>query len=178
MNISVVDLVLLAILAYGAWRGYQQGLVVVLINTMALIAAIVVGIKFLDQASNFIATHLKTNALLLPFLAFGLLFGLTFYGLTWFAGYTRKTIRYTLFGSLDQLMGSLFGMFRIAFVLSSILFGLQMIGVEFKNPGNEPLYVFPALVQLGPLTFKVLAPLLPFLSKLLEESHIHTKFSI
>lgn len=174
MSLSVIDLALLAILAFGAWKGYQQGLVVVLLNTVALIAAIVVGVKFLDEASAFISEHVKTNALLLPILAFGILFGLTFFGMQWFARYTRKTIRYTLFGSVDQALGAVFGTFRMAFVLSSILFALQMIGIEIKNPGKETLYVFPVLVKLGPFTFKMIAPLLPFLRKLLRENQIQT----
>lgn len=164
---NVIDLVLLAALGYGAWRGYQQGLVVVLINTMALVVAIVVGIKFLHQTSEFLSTQIEANSYLLPILAFGLLFTATFFVLRWFGTYTRKTIRYTLLGTLDQGFGAMLGLFRIAFVLSSILFGFQMLGIEFKDLGTKPLYIFPALVKLGPLTFKILSPLIPFLKKLI-----------
>lgn len=164
---NVIDIVLLAALGYGAWRGYQQGLVVVLVNTMALVVAIVVGIKFLHEASELLSTQIQANSYVLPILAFALLFSGTFILLRWFGTYTRKTIRYTLLGSLDQGFGAMFGLFRIAFVLSSVLFGLQLLGIEFKDLGTKPLYVFPALVKLGPFTFKLLAPLLPFLRKVI-----------
>lgn len=162
-----IDLCLAGLLAFGAYKGYKMGLAVILINTIALVAAVVVGVRFLDIATEVLGNQISANKLILPILAFGLLFGITYFGLRWFGQITSKSIRYTMIGTLDQAVGSVFGLFRMAFILSSVAFGLQMLGVEIKPSQTETMIIFPALVKLGPACFKFLAPLLPFLKKLL-----------
>lgn len=164
---SVIDLVLAGLLAFGAFRGYKLGFVVMLVNTVALVIAVLVALRFMHQAGELLKNQIQNQKLILPILAFGLLFTLTFFGLKWLATLTRKSIKFTLLGSLDQVAGALFGTLRMAFILSSILFGLTLIGVEFEILKDQKLILFPALVNLGPAGFRWLSPLLPFLKKLI-----------
>jgi membrane protein required for colicin V production len=95
-----------------------------------------------------------------------LLFGLTFFALKWFGKFARSSIKNTLLGPIDQAGGALLGLFRVAFILSSILFGIQIMGVEINYEGTEKMIIFPLLMKLGPISMKWLSPLLPFLKKL------------
>ena len=162
---NTIDLALAAFLAYGTYKGYKMGVAVILINTIALFVAVIVAIRFLDVATQKLGEQIQTNHLLLPILAFGLLFGLVFFGLRWFAVFTSKSIRYTMLGAVDQVAGGILGLFRMAFMLSSLLFGLQMLGVKMQPAQSEMMYIFPALMQLGPASFHLVSPLLPFLKK-------------
>lgn len=164
---SIVDLVLAGLLAFGAYRGYTLGFVVMLVNTIALLAAILIALKFMHHATEFLKNQIQNHELVLPILAFGLLFTLTFFGLKALAALTRKSIKFTLLGSMDQVAGALFGTLRMAFILSSILLGLTMIGVEISLPKDQNMVLFPALVKLGPAGFHLLSPLLPFLKNLI-----------
>jgi hypothetical protein len=56
----------------------------------------------------------------------------------------------------------------MAFILSSILFAINLLGIKINLPSEEKLVILPALQKVGPIGFKVLAPLLPFLKKMLE----------
>lgn len=132
---------------------------------MALILAIVVGFKFLGEASGWLAPYIESQKLLLPILAFLLLAGFTFFGLLWFGKLARKSIRYTLLGAFDRAAGALLGLFRTAFILSSLLFGLEIMQVKIIRNPKEKLWIYQALAQMGPASMKVLRPLFPFLSR-------------
>lgn len=164
---AVLDVVTALILAYGAWRGWQQGFVVVFINTIALLVAIIIGLKFLHQTTDWLSQHVPEKKNILPILAFGILFSASFFGLKWLGVTARKTIRLTLLGPVDRFAGALFSSLKMALIISSLLFGLKMAGVEFTLLQDQKMVLFPAILQLGPQCFQWLTPLLPFLKKLL-----------
>jgi membrane protein required for colicin V production len=162
-----VDIGLALLLLWGAWKGYKTGLVLVLINTLALIAAIVIGFKFLTEATILLDGQIKGGKMILPVLAFILLFGGTYFSLRWFAGFASRSLKQTLLGPVDQAAGAVLGLFRMAFIVSSVLFSFDLLGIKMKLPGNQELILLPALLKFGAFSLKGLAPLLPFLKKLL-----------
>ena len=159
-------------LAFGVYRGYKTGFVLVVLNTLALVAAIVVGFKFLGEASEVINNYFKVGKTILPVVAFIALAAGTYFFMKWFAAIAAKTLKATLLGPVDKTAGALFGLFKMAFLLSSIVLGLDLLGVEMKNYSKEKLIIFPALVKLSPVCFKYLAPLLPFLNKFLQKNQV------
>jgi uncharacterized membrane protein required for colicin V production len=167
-----IDIGLACCLAFGVYRGYRTGFVLVMMNTIALVAAIVIGFKFLAEASEVINTYLKVGKTILPFVAFAALAAGSYFFLKWFAMVASKTLKSTLLGPVDKTAGALFGLFKMAFLLSSIVLGLDLLGVEMKNYSQEKMVIFPALVKLSPVCLKFLAPLLPFLNKFLRNQQI------
>jgi len=168
--LNPIDIGLALFLAYGIYQGYKTGFVLVLLNTMALVAAIVVGFKFLAEASVVIDKYLHIGKTILPFVAFFALAVGTFLFMKWFAGIASKTLKSTLLGPVDKTAGAIFGLFKMAFLLSSIALGLNLLGVDVKTLGDEKLIILPALLKLSPMCLKLLAPLLPFLNKFLKEN--------
>lgn len=162
-----IDICLVLLLIWGAWKGYKIGLVLVVINTLALVISVIVGFKFLSEASLLLKDHMKGAGMAIPVAAFILLFGITFFSLKWFAGFASRSIKQTLFGPFDQAAGAILGLFRMALMLSSILIGLQLLHIKWNVGQNANLVVLPALQQFGGLSLKLIAPLLPFLKKLL-----------
>ena len=163
-----IDIGLAISLAYGAYRGYKTGFVLVLLNTLALVTAIVIGFKFLTEAGDFIEQYFKIGKTALPFVAFVALAAATYFFMKWFASLAAKTLKGTLLGPVDKTAGTLFGLFKMAFLLSSVALGLDLLGVKVKSFSQEKMIILPALVRLSPFCFKFLAPLLPFLHKFLK----------
>lgn len=167
---AIPDLIIAGLLGYGAWRGWQQGFIVVFINTVALVVAVLVSLKFLHQTTQWLGSSTKQPQVVLPILAFGLLFTLTFFGLKWLATFTSKSIKMTLLGSADRFAGALFSCLKMAFILSSILFALKMTGVQWSILQGEKMVLMPAIIDLGPSCFHLIAPLLPFIKKWLSNT--------
>jgi membrane protein required for colicin V production len=159
-------MVLALFLAYGAYSGYRTGILLVLVNTLALVAAVVIGFRFLNYAEIFVSEHFQVGKFALPFAAFAGLALVAYFSLKWFGKMASRIIKMTLFGPADQILGALSGLFKMAFLLSSLAFGLDYLGLEVSNYQGKNLYIFPLLVKLGPACFKILGPLLPFLKKM------------
>jgi len=164
-----IDIGLALLLLWGAYKGYKTGLVLVLINTLALVAAIVIGFKFLAEATLLLEGQIEGGKMALPVVAFVLLFAATYFSLRWFAGFASRSLKQTLLGPLDQAAGTVLGLFRMAFILSSVLFGLDLLHIKIALVNRQELVILPALQKLGTFSLKLLAPLLPFLKKLIDK---------
>ncbi len=140
----------------------------VLVNTMALVAAVVIGFRFLSLAESFIVQYFKVGKSVLPFVAFACLALGAYFFLKWFGYMASKTIKKTLLGPIDQVLGAVFGLFKIAFLLSSIAFALDFLGVKISQFEGKNMILFPILLKLGPVCFKILGPLIPFLKKMTQ----------
>lgn len=162
-EIPPVDWVLGALLLYGAWSGFRSGLVVVVINTIALLCAVILAFRLLTSASEWLQPWVEDDNPFLPLLAFGLVFCLTLFGLRWFAVFAGKSLRKTLLGPFDQAGGAVLGIFRMGLVLCSVLISVRALGLKGKIPGSRHSVFIPVLEDASVHLFGLLKPLLPFL---------------
>lgn len=164
-----LDIALAAVLLFGTYRGYRTGLLLVLVNSVALILAVSMAFLLLDETQLFLAPYLKEDSFFLPFTAFLLVFFLVYFGLRWFAGFASASIGKSVLSPLNQAGGALFGLMRMAIILGSVLTGLSIIGIRPEEKCSEPLWLLPVLRDTGVRTMGILAPLLPFLKGILEK---------
>lgn len=157
------------LLLYSMYRGYKTGLILVIINSIALLLAVALAFFFIDEASRFLAAYLDKGSVLLSLLAFLLVFFLVLFGLKWFGAFMASTVRKTLFGSFDQAAGAILGLFRMAFLLGSVLYGLELTGIKIESHVEGELWLLPVLKDAGPGCLQLLSPLLPFLRDILEK---------
>lgn len=165
-----LDAVLAGILLYSLYRGYRSGLILVVINSIALLLAVAFSFLFLDETCRFLQEYVEQDSVILSVAAFILILVLTFFGLKWFGSLMSSMIRTTLLGPVDQIAGALLGLFRMAFLLGSLLYGLELAGVRIENHVEGELKIFPVLRELGPGCLHLLSPLLPFLREILEKA--------
>jgi membrane protein required for colicin V production len=164
-----LDIALAAVLLYGTYRGYRTGLVLVLVNSVALILAVSLAFLLLDESQMFLKNYLSGDSFFLPLTAFFLVFFLVFWGLRWFAGFASAAIVKSMLSPLNQAGGALFGLMRMAIILGSVLTGLSIIGIRPEEKCSEPLWLLPILRDTGIHTMGILVPLLPFLRSILEK---------
>ncbi len=168
-EVHPVDWVLGALLLYGAWTGFRSGLVVVVVNTIALLCAVILAFRLLATASEWLGPWVEDDNPLLPLLSFALVFGLTLFGLRWFARFAGKSLRGTLLGPFDQAGGAVLGLFRMGLVLCSVLLSLRALGLKGKIPGAGDSVLIPVLEEVSVQLFGLLRPLLPFLKDFISE---------
>ncbi len=169
-----LDIILGLMLLYSCYRGYKTGLILVIINTIALFLAVAAGFIFLDEASHFLSQYMEKASVFLSVVAFLVVFILFFFGLKWFGALMSSSVRRTLIGPFDQVAGSLLGLFRMAFLLGSLIFGMEIIGVRLQEHLDGKLYLFPLLRDLGPGCINILTPLMPFLREIMERKGVHS----
>ena len=67
-------MVILLLLALGAYEGYKKGLLMSIIGVFGFVLAIVLGIYFMEFVGNWLASETDQEALALPIIAFLLIF--------------------------------------------------------------------------------------------------------
>jgi membrane protein required for colicin V production len=164
-----IDIGLAVLLALGAWQGYKQGIVLLLVNSLAWIAVVVLAFRFLDVISAWLQPYVKAGSFMLPFLSFLLVVVVAAVGIRWIGRILQQAIKKTLLGPLDEAGGAFLGLLRAGFVLSSLLMGLKIMGVKTQLPADTELWLYPVVEKIGPVGLKLLAPLLPFLQELLRK---------
>lgn len=164
-----LDLVLAGLLLFGAYKGYRQGLVAVVIHTLALLCALILAFRLLATVSQWLEPFVSQGKMVLPVLSFALVFFLVFWGLQWFAGFTSRNLRKTVLGPFDQAAGAALGFFRMALVLSSVILAATYLGITWSFTGKNPSVLLPLLQSFSHRAFSVLKPLLPFLQDFLKE---------
>jgi len=169
-----LDLIPGIMLLYSMYRGYKSGFILVLVNSLALLLAVAMAYLFLDETRHFLEEYLEKGKWILSIAAFLLIFFLAFFGLKWFGSLMASTVRSTLLGPLDQAAGALLGLFRMAFILGSLLYGLEIIGIKIETQFEGKLWLLPLLRDMGPGCLNILSPLLPFLREILEKKNMAT----
>ena len=164
-----LDAVLGLMLLYSMYRGYKTGLILVIINSIALLLAVALAFLFLDEARQFLSEYWNQGAMVLSFISFILIFVLVFFGLKWFGALMASTVKASLLGPVDQTAGALLGLFRMAFLLGSMLYALDLIGIKLETQTNGNLWLLPLLKDIGPGCLHILSPLLPFLQDILKK---------
>lgn len=164
-----IDIILSSLLLYGAYKGYKKGLLVELIGTVALVVAIVGGFKLLDWMTGLIKPYFENAGAILPFIAFVILVVGIVYGLKMLGSWTRKTLKDTILGSFDGAGGAAFGIFKMAFLLSSVLWVIDIVGIKIPTKETKGTYIYPAVKKTGSYTVSVIAAMIPVFKSLAEE---------
>ena len=168
-KLKPLDLLLLCLLLYGAYTGYRKGLLLELVNTIGLLAALIAGFMLLDIGVHFLRPFFPKAGMLLPVAAFIVIFITVLWALRRLAYAVRKIVRQTLFGTLDAAAGGALGLLKIAFSVSTLLWAAGLIGLKLPRSYTDGTFIYPVLRTIGPKGLHLLHYLLPFLTDLVQE---------
>lgn len=161
-----VDIILLILIALGAYEGYKKGLLLSIVGLIGFVLAIALGVYFMDPVSKFLAKHLDEITFAFPIMAFLIVFLLTLM-LVGIAGWVLKRVMdMVLLGGLDSIAGAILGIVKSAFFISlfmwlSLQFDMKMPR-EWRKESQYLQYIEP----LAPSVIWVLEPVSPKLKEL------------
>jgi membrane protein required for colicin V production len=152
---NIIDLIIIAIIVMGAYRGFKNGIIIELASLLGILTGIYCAIHYTDLLMISLPDW-KINRNILETICFVFLFIISlaiFYGI---GKLIEKLISVVLLGKLNQLLGVLFGMVKTAFILSAII---VLFSVFDKNPdfipkqAREESRLYHPLSQLIPSVF-------------------------
>jgi membrane protein required for colicin V production len=161
-----VDIVLLAILLFGGYRGFKKGLILEFFSIASLFIAIIVSTKLLDRFVNLYIQCYGESGALVPYILFMVLFIFLILIVTFVGNLFRKLIHLTILGSLDKLMGAVLGIFKWAFLLSSLLWFTELLHLPLANRSTEHSLLLPIIQALAPKCMHLFPHWLPKLTTL------------
>jgi membrane protein required for colicin V production len=164
-----IDIIILLLVLYGGYKGYKKGLLIELVGTVGLVAAIFCGFTLLDVTVGILTAFVPSLRVVLPYIAFVLIF-LGVVGLVRRLGcQLRKTLRYTLLGSLDTLAGAVIGVLKVTFSISTMIWIVGLLGFTLPTEQTEGTFLYPIAQQLGPKAVRIASAIFPFLTDFIEQ---------
>nr|WP_255710107.1 CvpA family protein [Pontibacter harenae] len=160
-------------IAYGAFQGFRKGLLLELVSLVALVLAILGGLKLLDTALPVMADMLGDVHGLLPYVTFLLVF-IAIILLIHLGGLLlKKVIDFTPFGFFDNFMGGVLGALKWCVALSLLLYVSDMAGISVSPETATASTVYPVVLKTTPYALDILSYVLPFVKALITSFKHH-----
>ncbi len=164
---NIADTVLLVLLLLGGFRGYQKGLLREIVGIVALVLGILAGIVFIEQGATFLSQVFNTYSPILSAFSFLLIFACVVMLATLLGRALKSAINLTPIGYLDGAGGALLGIIKWAFVISLLLWVLDMAEVQVNAVEESQWY--PKIKYFAPLVMEQLKIWFPFLEQLIDQ---------
>ena len=134
---NYVDIIISVPLLYGLIKGFSNGIIKEITNTLSVFLAIYIGIQF----STLIEPYLQSDALsnyerAIPLIAFLIVFIVVLIIIKSIGGLIDRLTKLLALGIISRFLGAIFGVFKIMIIFSGILFFLteyKMIDHQTKK---------------------------------------------
>lgn len=118
---NFLDVFILVLLVWGAYKGFKNGLVIELFTLFALFLGLYAAIHFSDFLAEKITDETPSEESYVPVIAFILTF-LAVGAMVYFGGKAfEKVIKVVQLSALNKLMGALFGLIKYTFIAGTLI---------------------------------------------------------
>lgn len=161
-----VDIVILILIALGAYEGYKKGLLMSIVGLIGFVLAIILGVYFMDPMSKFLAKHLDELTFAFPIMAFLIVFGITLLLVTIAGWILKKMMDLILLGGLDRIGGAILGIVKTAFFISFFIWLANLFDLKMSKEWHDQSDYLTYIEPLAPGVIWVLEPMVPKLKEL------------
>lgn len=164
---SYFDIFLGVIFLLGAIKGYIKGLIVEIFSFLAFFIGLFVSIKLtvpiakvIFEGSDYFQA-LTVGVFIALFLIVIVVINLA-------AKIIKKAVDLTFIGFFDNILGSIAAIFKWAFMISMVIWVLDSVGFNLPAEWIEGSIFYAHVEGLGPVVFRWLADLLPFIKDMID----------
>lgn len=174
---NYLDIIILIPMAFGAYKGFQKGLLMEIVTLIAFILATVLAFKLLEQGMLVLEPYIGKNESVLPLFSFIIIFALVMVLVLFVGKASKKILDVVLIGTFDNLAGAIVGALKWAFGFSVILWLMESAGLGFPEESVDGSVVFPYFVSYGPFLIECVSMLVPYAQELVAsiKNLIHVK---
>ncbi len=162
---ATLDIIILIILAIGAYSGYKQGLFIGLLSIFAFFVAIVMAFQLMDWGTEILATKVENLTFMLPFVAFLIIFTVVVLIIRGLAILVKKTLDFTILGPLDSIAGSILGVLKIGIMLSLVLWVANSFEFSISRDYIQESKAYPYIQPLAPIAINFLDAYTPIIKE-------------
>lgn len=134
---SIIDIVIVILLALSAIQGYRKGFIHSITSLLALFLGIYFAFYFSDVTAEFIQEMFKFGGKYLNIIAFVLTLVLVIVVVSAIGKIVEKIMKAILLGFLNSIAGAVFGVLRGVLVLSLLIMLMGYMNVEEKLISKE-----------------------------------------
>lgn len=157
---NFLDIILAAILLYGLIKGLWKGFFIEFASLISLLAGIFLAVKLSGFTASLIREKLEYDSDYLEILSFAITFILVVIGIILLAKVLTKVASFTSLGWANRLLGGIFGLIKMIFILSVILHFFHKInatGIFFPEEKLNESVLYNPVVQVSEFVFPTLS---------------------
>jgi membrane protein required for colicin V production len=159
----IVDIALILLILGGAYGGYKDGFLVSLFSFVAIILGVLGGFKLMGSAMILLGQNYKVSQSILPYMAFALVFVIIAVCVGLLGRIIKAAIQKSLLGPVDQVAGALFGIVKVAFMLSIILWITDSLKLNLPKELTVGSQLYPVIADFAVEVTQWVSSVLPFL---------------
>ena len=134
---SQIDIILIIPLLWGAVMGFKKGLVLELASLVGLILGIYGAIKFSDYTAEKLVEFVDITQQWLGLISFLVTFVGIVLGVFLAARVLNKALRLVALGTVNRVLGLVFGTLKFALIISTALYFFENINRKFEFVEQE-----------------------------------------
>lgn len=164
---NIVDIVIIAIIGIGAFRGYKNGLIIELASLLGFLIGIYCAIHYTELAMLSLP-DLSIEKNTLQLICFILIFACCIAILYGIGKLIEKFVSVVMLGKLNQIAGIVFGIAKTTFILSGLIVLFNVFDDEpnfVPKQAKEESKLYKPLSTLAPTVFPVIENHIASLSK-------------
>lgn len=162
---STIDIIILLLLAIGAYSGYKQGLFIGLLSIVAFFIGIIFAFKFMHWGAELLSEKVESLTFMLPFISFIIIFLVVTVVIRILAFLVKRALDLTILGTFDNFAGAVLGLFKWT-IMISLLFWVGK-SFEYNLPNNlvENSVIYPAITPIAPAMVSFLDAYTPIIDQ-------------
>ena len=147
-DLHTLDLLILVVLAFGLVRGFTTGVIRQIASLIGLVAAFLVGVRFMQPGGEMLTTSLGLAEGVSPLLAFVLLFAAVQLTLLGVVRFVEGVIGFLQLSAVNRVLGGLIGASKVALLLSLVFLALNFFGYPGDKARKASLFYDPVASAL------------------------------
>jgi len=166
---NFLDILIVCLLAYAAWKGFKKGFIIELFTFLALFIGLYAGIHFSDFVSEFLMEKMNLSpSSYLPIISFAIVF-LAIGAMIYFGGKAlEKLIKTLQLGLINRILGAAIYACLICLVFSTFYWLLNQVHL-ISPEMNTYAKSISILAPLAPKLFEWIQQCIPFLGHILDD---------
>lgn len=156
---NVLDIIILALLLFGLINGFRRGFFVEVASLVALIAGVYGAIHFSNFAADFLMDKVDWNEKTVNITAFAITFIVIVLLIVLAGKALTKLADFAMLGILNKLLGGIFGLLKMAVILSVILIIFDSLDKNLPFTDKEDLedsMLYEPVKSLVPSIFPII----------------------
>jgi len=156
---NYIDFIIITLLLLAAIIGIWKGFIHQLFGIAALFLGLYAAWHFSGFAASFISPWLDKNEVAVTIISFALTFVVVLFGVIFAGRLARLLVKMVALGLFDRLLGLLFSVVKMAFILSVSIWLLQAfdhLWPFFPHQDSRQSILFDLIAKLAPAVFPYL----------------------
>ncbi|MCK9206395.1 MAG: CvpA family protein [Salinivirgaceae bacterium] len=157
MSANIFDVVVIGLLVWGAFHGFNKGIIASAASLAALLLGVWGAIKFSGLVAGFLSRWIHTDERATNIIAFAVVFIIIVIAIHLIAKALESLTEAVAMGMVNKVFGSAFGVLKSAFIISVLIVIVHAIKPETMSPGFKQKSLFyKPMASFAPTIFHYL----------------------